>query len=224
MILLANKPTEIPVFPKKETPQEDSLLTRLLSLAPSRKEISWPQGFEGGILHRLDTPTTGGVLIAPSVQEVYRQRALFAQQERPKCYLFLSSKHVPWQEHVCEKAIAHDKHKKGKMVPKRGNNTPHRGKWYEACTSFRHIYRQDGISLWEARMQTGVMHQIRVHASFLGIALLGDRKYGGGETPDFFLGTFALHHHQIGDWPAIPVPSWWPKWAQEISWTQNSSS
>lgn len=214
LILLANKPTQIPVFPKKDTPQEDSLLSRLLLQEPHRAHLQWPIGFDGGILHRLDTPTTGGVLIASSVESFVEQRELFATKQLTKRYLFLSAKEVEWQEHVCERPLAHDKQKKAKMVPKRGNNTPHRGKWYEASTSFRYIGRRDGISLWEATMKTGVMHQIRVHASFLGIALLGDRLYGGGTTPSFFLGTFALHHHQIGDWPAVPVPNWWPSWSQ----------
>jgi 23S rRNA-/tRNA-specific pseudouridylate synthase len=213
-ILLINKPVGIPVFPKSGT-LEDSLLSRLLALEPQRSEQDWPAGFDGGIVHRLDTPTTGGVLVACNDEHVRRVRTLFSQKRLSKRYLFLSAKEPNWIEHFCAAPLAHDRKKKGNMIPKRGKNTPHRGKWYESRTSFRHIIRKDGLSLWEAKMRTGVMHQIRVHAAFLGIALLGDRRYGGGKKPSGFLGDFALHHTQIGDWPAIPPPEWWPSWVQK---------
>lgn len=68
-------------------------------------------------------------------------------------------------------------------------------------------------------MQTGVMHQIRLHAAFAGLALVGDRLYGGGESPDFFPADFALHHVGLHGqhWePApVPTPDWWPVWVQK---------
>lgn len=78
------------------------------------------------------------------------------------------------------------------MVIQRGKETAHRGRWYPARTVFRRVQG----SLFEAIIVTGVTHQIRVHAAFLGIALKGDRIYGGGppasgqpaEAP------FQLHH------------------------------
>ena len=55
-------------------------------------------------------------------------------------------------------------------------------------------------------MRTGVMHQIRVHAAFLGLALAGDRLYGGGP------GGFRLHHVGLsgGRWStsSVPLPAW----------------
>ena len=55
---------------------------------------------------------------------------------------------------------------------------------------------QGELHCWEARMSTGVMHQIRLHAASIGLALAGDRLYGGGAwtfpRPDG--AHFALHH------------------------------
>lgn len=212
--LLLNKPPGIPVFPKKGT-KEDSVLDRLYQEEQYRMSVYWPEGFAGGIVHRLDTPTSGGLLVACDAEHVAEVRELFAQKVLRKRYLFLSAKEPRWSEHSCDASLAHDKRKKGSMIPKRGKNTPHRGKWYHAHTRFRHLQRQAGVSLWEAEMYSGVMHQIRVHAAFLGIALLGDKRYGGGQPPESFHSRFALHHQQIHDWPKIPPPAWWPYWARQ---------
>jgi len=64
------------------------------------------------------------------------------------------------------------------------------------------------------------MHQIRIHAAFAGIALLGDRLYGGGEAPEYFPSSFALHHYgvQYSEWNIqnIAMPMWWPKWTKNV--------
>ena len=63
-------------------------------------------------------------------------------------------------------------------------------------------------------MQTGVMHQIRAHAGFAGLALAGDRLYGGGQPPADFPVPFALHHvGLVGPGlapPPVDPPRWWP--------------
>ena len=79
------------------------------------------------------------------------------------------------------------------MVVQRGRNTPHRGKWMSAVTRFQHL-KSNGVHLWQATMCTGVMHQIRLHATIAGLALVGDTLYGGGATPSYFPSDFALHH------------------------------
>ena len=97
------------------------------------------------------------------------------------------------------------------MVAQRGNNTPHRGKWYSAETEFTHVHGD----IYMATIATGVTHQIRVHAAFVGIPLLGDRRYGGGPTPaDAPAGVeFFLHHIDIigpGGFRSddVPRPDW----------------
>ena len=100
------------------------------------------------------------------------------------------------------------------MVVQRGQSTPHRGKWYAADTRFRRIRPVAGGWLWEAVITTGVMHQIRVHAAFVGIALRGDRLYGGG-APDGDRpanAPFQLHHLGLSgagfQTEPVPRPDW----------------
>lgn len=207
------KPPGVPVFPPHDDPDGDCLLTRLLRAEPHRAQLPWPEGFTGGLAHRLDTPTSGAVLCADSVPELEQLRAAFAAGAFRKTYRFLTPATVPWTEHRCDAPLAHDRRHQRKMLAQRGPNTPHRGRWFPAHTELRHL---DG-PLWEAVITTGVTHQIRVHAAFVGLPLLGDPLYGSGSTPpDAEPGrTFFLHHVGMSDggrWRTAPVPL--PDWAK----------
>ena len=207
-----SKPAGIPVFPPHDDVAGDCLLRRLLAQQPWRAEIDWPKGFEGGIAHRLDTSTSGAMLLADSVEELEKIRSHFRDHSFVKTYLFLSAGDVPWDRNTCDKPIAHDPRKKGRMIVQRGKNTPHRGKWYPAQTRFERI----GGRLWRATMRSGVTHQIRAHAAFVGIAILGDYRYGGGPTPpDAPPGlSFFLHHLGLrGPNGLVTDPVAKPEWA-----------
>jgi 23S rRNA-/tRNA-specific pseudouridylate synthase len=216
-IFTAVKPAGLPVFPPHSDPKGDCVLHRLQNHFQPPAE-GWPEGFAGGIAHRLDIPTSGQLLVAHSIEDLGWLRELFSSRSLLKRYRFLTSRVVPWSEHKVERPIAHDRRNRRRMVIQRGAQTPHRGKWLPAVTEFRYLGATDGaLHLWEARMRTGVMHQIRLHAASVGLALAGDRLYGGGEwifeRPEG--AHFALHHLGVegpGLTPeAIPVPAWWPQ-------------
>lgn len=52
-----------------------------------------------------------------------------------------------------------------------------------AVTHYKVLATASGISYLALELETGRTHQIRVHMSHLGHALLGDEVYGGGRTP-----------------------------------------
>jgi 23S rRNA-/tRNA-specific pseudouridylate synthase len=209
------KPAGIPVFPPHLDPEGDCVLRRLVLEDPARAAPEWPAGFEGGIAHRLDISTSGALLVAEDVAELAWLRELFTAKRLVKTYRLLTGKEVPWDANRCDYALAHDRKKRSRMVVQRGRNTPHRGKWLEASTAFERIRGP----LFQAQMSTGVMHQIRVHAAFLGIPLLGDKRYGGGPTPDAAPSgrQFFLHHVGMGcdEIATAPVPL--PPWAESGS-------
>jgi 23S rRNA pseudouridine1911/1915/1917 synthase len=168
---------------------------------------SWPEGFTAGIVHRLDGWTSGLVIAARSLAALERARALFSERRLVKRYFFLSDRAVNWDEHLIEHALAHDRRKRSKMIWKRGKSTPHRGRWNEASTALARLGdRAGGLSLWQATMSSGVMHQIRIHAASAGLPLLGDRLYGGSEDPRGG-GRFYLHHSGLEGWPSSELPS-----------------
>lgn len=209
------KPAGIPVFPPHEDPLGDCVLARLLHRRPSQRAMAWPPGFEGGICHRLDSSTTGLLLVALDLEGLRRIRAAFTEHALEKHYLFVSARDVPWDRGDIDRPIAHDPRRRDRMIVERGAATPHRGRWYPARTRFcRSPLRVAGGTVWEATMWTGVMHQIRAHAASLGLALAGDRLYGGGPPlPGSPPGLrFALHHCGLvgpGLRPAkAPLPDW----------------
>lgn len=198
------KPAGLPVFPLHADPDSDCVLKRLLAELPEQGQGAWPEGFQGGLAHRLDIPTSGVLLAARTSEALLRAREAFASKSLVKRYRFLSAG-VLTLEH-CTLEIAHHPKNRRKMVVRRGPRTRCRGKWYPADTRFRAL----GGPLYEAVITTGVMHQIRVHAAHAGVPLLGDSLYGGEPTLE---GGFYLHHAHLkglGGCPYIPQPSDWP--------------
>ena len=204
-----DKPAGLPTLCPNSDPGGDSLLRHLLVLHPAQREVAWPPGFDGGILHRLDTGTSGLVIAATSLESFERGRAAFASHTLRKHYSFLTDREVPWREHVVGHDISHDRRRKSRMVWLRGQHTPHRGKWHAARTELRRLERRGAFWRWQAVITTGVMHQIRVHAAAVGLPLWGDRIYGGGAGPRYY-----LHHEHIDGWPEPTprrsIPGEWP--------------
>jgi len=216
-VIILSKPSGVSCFPYRKDPSRVSMLEIMLA-ERSEQQQDWPAGFEGGIAHRLDVPTSGQLLVAKNPSILTELREDFTNKKLLKRYQFLTRKSVEWTAHQINFPMAHHKTNRRKMVVKRGHNTPHRGKWLPATTNFQHLASQNGLHLWEATMRTGVMHQIRLHAAMAGLALVGDQLYGGGKAPEYFPSDFALHHCGIQSekWqvPFIPVPKWWPDWTK----------
>ncbi|MBK7758171.1 MAG: RNA pseudouridine synthase [Deltaproteobacteria bacterium] len=207
------KPPGLPVFPPHDDPQGPSLLAALPQLG-SMPLPDFPQGFEGGLAHRLDTSTSGIVLAARTPEALVSLRALFSGGRLEKRYRFIARNDVPWHEHLLELPIGHHPSRRDRMVVQRGPNTQARGHFYPAHTRLRRVEGR----LWEAVITTGVMHQIRAHAASVGLALLGDHLYGGGALPAGLAPPgvrFCLHHAETLGLPGPQVsvlsPSWWPR-------------
>ena len=201
-----NKPGGLPVFPLHHDPDSDCVLRRLLAEVPEQAQ-GFASGFEGGIAHRLDTPTSGLLLVARSPAALAKARRAFQGKQLTKSYRFLSASTLDPKQRTLLSPIAHHPKNRRKMVVQRNPGSKSRGKWYPANTRLRHIRG----ALHEAVITTGVMHQIRVHAAFAGVPLLGDILYGGAPSPSG--PGFFLHHAHLkglGACPFLPPPGDWP--------------
>jgi tRNA pseudouridine32 synthase/23S rRNA pseudouridine746 synthase len=126
--------------------------------------------------HRLDTDTSGCLLLARNPRALKRFSHAFEERLVAKTYLGLVAGEVGEAEGSIELALTKLSSAKDgwKMIPAR------KGK--PALTHWRRLGVKDGISLIEFRPVTGRTHQIRVHAaSGLGLPLLGDPVYGTGD-------------------------------------------
>jgi 23S rRNA pseudouridine1911/1915/1917 synthase len=216
------KPAGQPVLGPSGEASPGTLAAAVLSAWPALQAEPFPVGFAAGALHRLDTSTSGMVLFARTAASLGPLRALFAEHKLRKRYLLIARRDPGWPSHRIGLALAHHPQKRDRMVVQRGEATPHRGRWLPAETLFRRIGpaalpAEDGQpTLFSAEIRTGVMHQIRAHAAFLGMPLVGDRRYGGGPAPSGATAgvEFFLHHTAvIGGGlqiPAAPVPQGWP--------------
>ncbi len=211
------KPAGVSVFPRRDGSTTDCVLARLLAARPEQGAPDWPRGFAGGIAHRLDVSTSGQLLVARTPEGLAVLRAAFPARRLRKRYRFITARAVPWRTHRVAARIAGDPRRKSRVVVERGGSTPHRGRWREAQTRLTYVRAlAGGLHDWAATMRTGARHQIRVHAAFAGIALCGDRRYGGGPGPacrpdgvEFLLHHVGLEGRGLLPSPA-PLPDWWP--------------
>ncbi len=125
-------------------------------------------------VHRLDTDTSGCLLLARNPKALKRFNRAFEERLPQKTYLGLLSGVPAEAEGVIELALAKisSAEKGWRMIPAR------KGK--PSLTHWRLVRAlAGGGALVEFKPETGRTHQIRVHAaSGLGLPLLGDPIYG----------------------------------------------
>lgn len=158
-------------------------------------------------VHRLDTDTSGCLLLARNPKALARFARAFEERQVSKTYLGLVAGEVADDEGRIELALSKisSAEKGWRMIPAR------KGK--PSITDWTVLHREGGLSLVEFRPVTGRTQQIRVHAaSGLGFALVGDPVYG---TPDPRCKRTMLHASSLevqrGTKPPImatsPVPA-----------------
>ena len=129
---------------------------------------------EPGIVHRLDTETSGVLLVART-SEAYRSlRQQFSEHQVRKDYLAVV-RGIVSQPGEVRTSLAHARHNRAKMrVCAAESDRQAR----PAVTSYRPLEQCGGHTLVAVRISTGVTHQIRVHLASIGHPVAGDLLYG----------------------------------------------
>lgn len=142
------------------------------------------QGYKYGFkpIMRLDRQTSGIVIIAKSA----RVQHLMERTTIRKIYLALMP-NPDFDELDVIKPIAR---KLPSIIEREVNESS--GKY--AHTRFKTLWRGEQVALVQAELFTGRTHQIRVHAAWLGLPLLGDDLYGGDMS---LLARQALHAYIV---------------------------
>jgi 23S rRNA pseudouridine1911/1915/1917 synthase len=124
-----------------------------------------------GIVHRLDRGTSGVMVIAKNDrahQELSRQ---FHDREVEKEYIALVWGVVQAGRRI-DAAIGRDRVHRQKMSARAKHAR-------EAVTRITRAHHMPGLTLCQVAIHTGRTHQIRVHLSAIGHAIVGDSLYGG---------------------------------------------
>ena len=157
------------------------------------------------IVHRLDTDTSGCLLLARNPKSLKRFGAAFEARQVDKRYLGIVRGAPAGEEGTIALALAKisSAERGWRMIPAK------KGK--PAVTHWRCIAQADGLTLIEFRPETGRTHQIRVHAAAgLGLPLLGDPVYGTKDAPRTMLHAAALAVARAGKpdaAAAAPLPA-----------------
>jgi 23S rRNA pseudouridine1911/1915/1917 synthase len=187
--LAVDKPAGLPSHARD--PRElGTVAGLLLARHPELRSVGDP--LAPGLVHRLDTGTSGVLLAARSARSWARFRDAFRAGRVRKQYLAIVDG-CPAAGTVVDTPLAHDPRDRGRMVAATGTLR----RW----PARTHLLAVDALPDGRARVlveiPTGVTHQIRVHLALLGTPVVGDVQYGAPAASDVAAGRHALHAARI---------------------------
>lgn len=124
-----------------------------------------------GLLHRLDRATSGVLLFARTAEAYAGLREAFRVREIRKDYLAITQRVPARASGVIRERLREARRQDRKIAVPDVAGAP-------AVTRYRVRSRgRDGVALVECRIETGRLHQVRVHLASIGAPLLGDAVY-----------------------------------------------
>ena len=192
-LLVFYKPAGLPTVPLKNG-EGDTLLSEC---ALSYPEILSPWGrnsWEGSIIHRLDTPTSGLVL-SPRNKEFYDYLSFLQSEDKIlKTYRAEVSEMEEKMEgfESCPYSFSQDGYVKivssfRPYGPKGASVRPLYKRRKGDERQYETEVRRVDENTVECVIKRGFRHQIRCHLSWLGLPIIGDQRYGGKENPMLML-------------------------------------
>ncbi len=145
-----------------------------------------------GIVHRIDKDTTGLLVIAKTDAAHKKLSELFKSHDIDRAYIAIVRGIVEKDRIKINLPIGRDSADRKKMSVKKKNSR-------EAITHIEVLerFKSSGMTLIEARLETGRTHQIRVHMAYIGHPIIGDDTYSNGEN-EFKIKGQLLHARELG--------------------------
>jgi len=194
-IVVVNKPAGMPTAPLA-TAERGTLCGALLARYPEMQGVGH-RAREPGIVHRLDTQTSGLVLAARSARAFTRMSQALEHEQLQKRYLAVVSAQGLAESGEIARALAPDPaHPERVRVLEEGDGS---GYARHKVTRYRLKRVAGERALLELSVGSAFRHQIRAHLAAIGHPIAGDSVYGGERLPA--LGArHALHASELR-WP-----------------------
>lgn len=155
-ILIVDKPAGMIVHPAPGR-VEPALTAELQKRFPDIAGVGSVE--RPGVVHRLDIETSGVMVFARNRAAYLALRREFEKHERVrKTYLAVVHGSPKMEVGTLDGPVGRDR--------------------LRAITHWTVLAKRGPVSLVEFRIETGRMHQIRIHAAELGCPIVGDRIYG----------------------------------------------
>ncbi len=189
-IVIVNKPQGMVVHPAPGNPDK-TLVNGLMYHCDGR--LSSINGvIRPGIVHRIDKDTSGLLVVAKNDNAHNKLSEQIKAHSFKRVYNAVIIGSFNEYEGRIDLPIGRHSANRKKMTVTSVNSR-------EAVTNYKTLETFRGYSLCEFRLETGRTHQIRVHASHFGHAVVGDPLYAplGGKNP-FNLAGQCLHARVLG--------------------------
>ncbi len=167
-LLVVDKPAGVTVHPGPGH-RGDTLIEALTAPRPELAGVgSDPE--RPGVVHRLDKDTSGLLLIAKTEAAFSNLSAAIKARDVVRTYTALVSGRINPEQGVIEAPIGRDPANRTRQAVISSGKP--------ARTRYRVVRPVSGASLVEVVLETGRMHQIRVHMAAMKHPVIGDRTYG----------------------------------------------
>ncbi|MGE0680637.1 MAG: RluA family pseudouridine synthase [Candidatus Binatia bacterium] len=180
-IIIVNKPSGLPSVALRHT--DAPTVANFLSAQFPETVEAGPRPLEAGLVHRLDTDTSGLLLAARTPAAYTALREQFHSRSVGKHYLAIVKGALKGQGQITQRLEP-----TGPRGQRMRLSTAERGQ--EACTRYVSTELLPHHTVIHLTISTGVRHQIRVHLATVGHPLVGDKMYG--ET-DQLVARLCLH-------------------------------
>lgn len=166
-IIVVNKPPGMATHPGPGI-TSGTLVNALLHHC---KSLSTVNDARPGIVHRLDKDTSGIMVVAKNNFSHMELAKQFKERTVKKRYIALVRGILELDEGVVDLPIGRHPSLRQKMAVR--YDSPKK-----AITEYKVLKRLKDFTMVELNLKTGRTHQIRVHMTYLGHPILGDKKYG----------------------------------------------